>query len=526
MGSAAWPLGARVAPQFATLPDTPGPTPRALPPLDLTRLVMRRAGLVAGLVVLLAVLLGVLRMNEDIDGEVDAAMALAGVVARLGNLAQAEDDEVIASLRQLLGTQPLRHLELQVHAADGRLLLGPPAPASVARPLGWLLALHRELLSAPDSRRVAWTVPRPGGAPWTVALAASHDSERREAMVSLLGMLLLLGLCVAGLLLAMRWNLRRALAPLGRLLDAIAGIEAHQPQAVRSLPTMPIRELEAVALALRHLGNAIESAEAQRRLLSQQVLTLQEDESVRLARELHDEFGQRLTALRVDAAWLARRVADQPSLKAVVDGMSQQCERVQQDIRSLLVRLQPFGVVSDAEPAGESLSRLTALLHRLVAGWATPGREAATAYRLDLAWQDAGNGAGQPWPEPALADRLCLPRPLLLAIYRISQEALTNVARHADATQVVLRLQCSGVAAPDAALAVAWSVCDDGLGLPSAEAALRRGNGIAGIQERVWALGGELQVGPAGAASSRPGLCLAAQLQTRLLPSGAARLLA
>lgn len=221
--------------------------------------------------------------------------------------------------------------------------LGPPPAPPVAAPLGWLLALHRELLSAPDHRHVSWTVPRADGASWTVSLAASHDSERREAMANLVDMLLLLLACVAGLLLVMRWNVRRAFAPLDRLLEAIAGIELHNVKAVQALPTMPIRELEAVAGALRHLGGALDAAEAQRRLLSQQVLTLQEDERARLARELHDEFGQCLTALRVDAAWLARRVADQPALRQVVDGMSGQCERVQLDIRGPPTRLQPFG---------------------------------------------------------------------------------------------------------------------------------------------------------------------------------------
>ena len=338
---------------------------------------MRRAGLVGVLVLLLAVVLGLARMGDDIDDEVDAAMTLAAVMARLGQLGQTDDRSALESLRAMQAEQPLRHLALQVHAQDGTLLLGPPQQAPSPAAWRWLLQLHQDWLSAPDDRRVAWPVPRADGSRWTVSLAASHDSERREAMGSLLDMLALLLLCVGGLLAVMHWNVRRAFAPLGRLLQAIAGIEGHDARQVQALPPMPTRELESLAAALRHLGAALDQAEAQRRQLSQQVLTLQEDERTRLARDLHDEFGQRLTALRVDAAWLARQVAGDARLQQVVDGMAQQCALVQADIRSLLTRLQPFGPPDSAARPGvaavENLARGLALLQALVDSWQGSG---------------------------------------------------------------------------------------------------------------------------------------------------------
>lgn len=499
--------------QEAPLARRNGPAP---PPLDLPRLVMRRAAGVAAAVLAVALLLGLWRMQDDIDSEVDAAMALAALVAQLGQMGQAspaDDALALGTLRAGQAAHPLRHLELRVHDAAGRLLLGPPPEPPAPAPLAALLALHRWVDAAPDGRRVVWPLARPGGALWQVSLAASHASERREAMTSLVGMLALLLACVAGLLLVMRANVRRALAPLGRLLEAIAGIEAQRPQAVQALPPMPIRELEAVAAALRHLGAALDQGEAERRLLSQQVLTLQEDERSRLARELHDEFGQRLTALRVDAAWLARRVADQPALLAVVQGMSGHCEQVQQDIRALLSRLQPFGTGGPGAD-GESLLALTALLQALVAAWSPPGRTHATTLVLALEWQ-GGGGQALPWPDDDLAQRLRLPRPLVLTLYRISQEALTNVARHADARAAQLSLRLVGGVQPGAAVHIDWAVADDGLGLADADAATRRGNGLAGLRERVWAQGAELQCGPAHPGAVRPGLQLQAAFQAR-----------
>ncbi len=415
-------------------------------------------------------------------------------------------------------TQPLRHLSLQVQAQDGRLLLAPQPADVVPAPLRWLLQLHQRWLSPEDARRVAWPVVLADGSRWTVSLSASHHSERREAMDSLVGTLGLLLLGVAGLLAVMHWNVRLAFAPLGRLLQAIAGIEGHDARQVQALPPMPTRELESLAAALRHLGAAWSQAEAQRRQLSQQVLSLQEDERGRLARDLHDEFGQRLTALRVDAAWLTRRLAGDPALQAVADGMAQQCALVQQDIRSLLTRLQPFGPPTSGADQADNLAHAVALLQALVASWQGSGRGPGLACSLDLAWFGA-DGQPQAWPDPAAAQALWLPRALWRTLYRISQEALTNVARHAGASAAGLRLHCHGGRQPGDLLRLDWQAWDDGCGLPQAAPVLPRGNGLAGLQERVWAQGSELHCSPARAGALRPGLCLDASFEAALLPA-------
>ncbi len=521
-------------------PGGPAPAPltaQAPAPLDLPRLLMRRAGVVAAAVLLLALGVGLARMAYDITDEVDAAVTLATLVARLGSLAQADDAAALDSLRQLAADHPPRHLLLRVQDATGRLLLAPPAAPPEGLLLGALLAGHRALQSAPDARQVSWTVDRPGGARWVVTLAASHESERRESLLNLLGTLALLLACIAGLLLAIRWNLRRALAPLDRLLAAIGGIggragdwpssdpdpglssrppHAAQPpspdaRSALALPTMPIRELEAIAAALRRLGHALAEAEARRRLLSQQLLTLQEDERARLAAELHDEFGQRLTALRVDAAWLARRLTDQPEPAQVVAGMVAQCQLIQHDIRSLLSRLQPFGPADDPGTGGQSLARLGPLLEALVAAWSPATADAGTQCRIELSAQDE-QGRAHPWPTGAAAEALVLPQALALTLYRISQEALTNVARHAQAQQATLRLLCRGVQRPGASVQLDWSVQDDGIGLPAGDSARLRGSGLPGLRERVWAQGGELQIGPADGPGR--GLRLAARFET------------
>jgi two-component system sensor histidine kinase UhpB len=188
---------------------------------------------------------------------------------------------------------------------------------------------------------------------------------------------------------------------------------------------------------------------------------------------------------------------------------------VQQDIRQLLARLQPFGPAQPDEPASESLARGVALLQALVASWSGSGRNLDC--RLELAWTGA-DGRPQPWPDEPAAMALSLPRALWLSLYRISQEALTNVARHADAGAAGLALHLHGGSAPGEALRLDWCAWDDGCGLPDAAAALPRGNGLAGLQERVWAQGGALWFEQVRPGAPQPGLRLAASFDSRWLP--------
>jgi two-component system sensor histidine kinase UhpB len=452
-------------------------------PMELPRLVMRRALAVALGALALALLLGLLRVREDTRREMEGSLALAQAGAVLATLGTLDDAAALQALRALPGQ---RHLVLTLRDAEGHPLPGPgdAAAARLARGGSGIAALLG--LEAAE-RSVRWSVPRPDGRPWSVELTASPDSELQESLANLAGTFGLLGLCCLLMLTVMHWNVRHALRPLRSLLGAIGRIERQELGAVRALPRMPVRELEAIAQALKHLVAEQERTEAARRVLGHRLLSLREDERQRLARDLHDEFGQRLTALRVDAAWLTRRLQDQPALQGVAAGMGEQVARVQDDVRRLLARLRPFDAGEDGAPP--TLGRLRLMLQQLVQGWSAAAQGHGTRFALEL---DAAH------------DALALPQELILGLYRISQEALTNVARHAGAAEA--RLAVGVEHGADGALQLDWSVRDNGRGLDSLEAALQRGSGLAGIKDRVWALGGELDwSAAAGAEAGAPG---------------------
>jgi two-component system, NarL family, sensor histidine kinase UhpB len=453
--------------------------------MDLPRLVMRRAIWVALAAWVGVLVLGLHRAGHDMKQEAAAADTLARLGRFLARATHEPDDaRVLSEMRQMLQAAPLRHLSLRVRGDRAALLIGPDPAAMPAPPLSWLLQWHRAWVPAPDVVPVRWSLPRDAGRTWIVELTPSYESERIEAIENLAELLLLAGAGSVALLLAMGWNVRHAFRPMRGLLQAIGRMRSGDAAAMQRLPAMPIAELQAIGSALGELGVALDTAEQQRRTLSRQVLTLQEDERQRIARELHDEFGQRLTALRANAAWLARHVASDANAAQVVQEMSLQCAKLQTEIRALLGRLQPAAL--DAESPA-SLLKLQGLLCDLVQAWNTTP---AAGVRFTLALRAVGpQGAPVPWPDAAQADAVVLPQALMLALYRISQEALTNVARHAHASTASLQLTLSHLG--DEPM-LQWQVSDDGAGLGSLQVALQRGNGLAGIRQRVWAFGGDL----------------------------------
>ena len=473
-------------------------------PMELPRLVMRGALVVVVGALAIGLVLGLWRAHRDMGDELEGAIALAQVSALLINASATSDADLLRMLERTESSSEFRHLQIRVSDSTGRALI-ESRDEPVATPLKLLIALSDALVAPPGSKSVSVSVPRPSGPPWTMQWIASHASEQREALTQLAEDMVELAVSAALLLLVMRWHIRRSFDQLTPLLSAIHRAERDDLDAMRELPRMRIRELEVIASALRRLAAALIKAESQRRVLSAQVLSLQEDERARIARDLHDELGQELTALSFDAAWLQRRTVNEPEIASVAAGVARHCGHIQKGIRSLLTRLRPMGVESDAEGSQHrSVKRMRSLLEALVRSWADqPGRR--TRFHFDFTTQ-------------GLDDDASLPLETMLTVYRISQEALTNVARHASAEDAWLRVRIERDD-PEEEGTITWTVRDNGIGLDLDNPPLR-GNGLAGLKERVWAAGGNLEIGPLPDADCpQPGLQLHAQWRFTLEPA-------
>jgi signal transduction histidine kinase len=226
---------------------------------------------------------------------------------------------------------------------------------------------------------------------------------------------------------------------------------------VRTDPAADARETAAFRWAIDDVTE-LRRAEAARRDLLRRLVTAQEDERGRVARELHDSVGQLLTAL----ALAVRAARDAAPLPPPAEDRLADAERIAGDlgraVHDLAVRLRPTAL--------DDLG-LEAAIAQQVAEWS-----ARTGVPVD--YQPHGLAAARLPPEAAAA------------VYRVVQEALTNVARHARATRVSVV-----VTRHDGHLTAA--VEDDGVGFdPEAAGAGRLG--LVGIRERAALAGGELDI--------------------------------
>lgn len=194
------------------------------------------------------------------------------------------------------------------------------------------------------------------------------------------------------------------------------------------------------------------------RMLSTNIITNQENERKAIAREIHDELGQALTVLRMDAYWLNQKLN-----KENIDGadrakaMCLLIDSIGENMHDLAIRLRP-GILDD-------LGLEEALR------WYTADYQRRTQIQCIFSCNE----------DPNISETLAT------ATYRITQEALTNVARHAKATRVEVDLKCYET---DLVL----TICDNGQGFKDIQLADCKGLGLIGMRERAALVGGSLDV--------------------------------
>ncbi len=249
---------------------------------------------------------------------------------------------------------------------------------------------------------------------------------------------------------------RRALRPTDRILDTIGRLEAGDLSA--RMPRPRLIELHRIAEGFDHLAERLQRTDRRQRQLAQRLLSVREEERRRLARELHDEFGQSLASIRAEASVAAEDAADrlpelQPSLSAIGRITATMMENLQRILHQLRpVALETFGLRASLEQLADTARRTR------------PGCTVALEVSGDV---DA------------------LPDDLTASLYRIAQEALNNALRHAEPQQIDIELtrDTDGVA---------LRIVDDGAG--NHRDTRGSGLGVLGMTERVEALGGRFSL--------------------------------
>ena len=255
-------------------------------------------------------------------------------------------------------------------------------------------------------------------------------------------------------LILIYWTLGRSLAPLDALSRAFLAVGAGDYSA--TVPEKGTSELARLAHGFNAMARRLLVAETRNRRLDEQISTIQEEERVELARDLHDDVGPYLLAINIDASRVASLAAAKSDREvgALVRSIQDGTQHVQKQVRAILARLRPPGL--------EELGLVQAL-QSLAVFWRS--RHPEIAISIDA--QDFG-GFG------AACDD---------AIYRMVRECLGNAIRHGKPKRIEVEIAVG----PDEAVA---TVRDDGGGLASAEV----GFGLRGMEERIRSLGGTLAV--------------------------------
>lgn len=317
--------------------------------------------------------------------------------------------------------------------------------------------------------------PRAASAGTVVAMpdAAAAISLAWEYVLNVIDVGLLMAAAIA---ILASLAITHALAPARAIVTALQRMARGQYRT--KLPRFRSMELAMIGSAVGELGGRLEEATEQRAALTRRLIEIRDDERRALARELHDEFGQNLSAILAFANMIETAGAKENRDSGIAQDarmISQATHHLMASLRDALKRLR--------NPLPEELG-LEASLVNLVDSWRSQSAARPTI-QLDVK-----------------GDLTDISGPAATTAYRVAQECLTNALRHSSAREISLRIERR--AGEDDALLI--SVEDDGGG-DAERVAQSAGFGLTGIRERVTAAGGSLSILPA-----RGGLSVAATI--------------
>jgi two-component system, NarL family, sensor histidine kinase UhpB len=281
-----------------------------------------------------------------------------------------------------------------------------------------------------------------------VAIVAGAVAGLMASEVVILAVLAVLAGATVNMLL-----LRRRFAPLEDLIQEMEKVDLSRPGSLLPGSIDGVGETEEVERLELAFLRMMRRLEAERRRAGSAALQAQEEERARVARDLHDEVNQSLTGLllRLEAA----REAAPPSLEPELAATKALANQAMRELLSLARQLRPTAL----DDLGLAAA-IAGLVDRLDQG------EIEAAIEVDGNFSDLSDD-------------------VQLVVYRVAQEALSNVARHSGAAHVAVVLRRG----PDG---VGLSVADDGRGFAFAES--ERGLGIGGMRERALLVGGDLTI--------------------------------
>jgi two-component system sensor histidine kinase UhpB len=411
-------------------------------------------GLTMALILVIGFLFAVHDARQSVRNEAESSVRLT-----LGLIETALVGESLHALslsdwmERLAKLDKTRHLKITV-GGDFPAAPLPTRRREAASPVpGWF-----RWAVAPEPVVVERRLNQPGKSPISIRIAANADDEIMEAWSETRGFLLLLIALAASIYALIHFTVGHAFGPVEIMLMGLEKIERGEFD--DRLPSFSLPEMDRLSGGINHLAETLSKARSENVALTRHSLAIQEEERRILAQEVHDEFGQCLTAIKLLGASLRKPVeSPTPAANQIIE----LCDRLFHVVKNMMRRLRPMSL--------EDLG-LAAALQDLIEQWQSSHPEMEFNLECD------------PNIKQIRAD-------VALQIFRLAQEGLTNMVRHANARQGWLSLQLP------ASRMIEMTMRDDGQGFDPRNHA--KGFGLNGMRERVSSLGGRF------ALETRPG---------------------
>jgi two-component system, NarL family, sensor histidine kinase UhpB len=293
----------------------------------------------------------------------------------------------------------------------------------------------------------------------SIIVTLNKHTEIARAWTNLQGLMGLTLMTVLALSILFFLTVSRILKPAKIIVRGLENMRNGQLD--NRIPSFEVNEWRRTSEAINQLASSQEQVMANNKQLAMKLMNVQEEEHRYISRELHDEFGQCLAGINAVTTSINQTATTQcPEIVEEVNSVRHITSHMMEVLRSLLIRLRP----AEVDDFG-----LTASLKKLVTSW-NNRTHGETQYHLSLD-----------------GDIENLPEPLPANIYRMVQECLTNIAKHAQASvaEVSIRYLSDNT--------IELMIKDDGIAETNAFENTM-GMGLLGIRERVLALGGQLNL--------------------------------
>lgn len=382
-------------------------------------------------------------------------------IAELGNDSPFNPEDDPAFLQELIALDNLRHIDIEILSSNADYpQVNEPKLESVDAP-GWFVSLVY-----PATEMEIRTFMQANGDIITLYADPADEIEEvwveaRNRFLAMLAFLILLMAVIA-------YCVQRWIKPLETILGVLDNVE-HSDFS-RRIPSFSLPEFRAIGDRINHLTTWLGASKSENERLTRKSITVQEQERRHLAQELHDSLGQAVSAIKAIAVSIEDRARDTDrTTSESAKNIEEIADSAYKSVRKLMTSLRP----QILDELG-----LTAALNQMVDDWNVAHED--TFCRLNIE-----------------GDYGTLAEEQQINLYRIIQEALTNISKYARAENVTITLSGNEI--------ITLLIMDNGVGFSLNE--ITQSMGLTGIRDRVTLLRGELEI------ASKPGKGVSIQIE-------------